>query len=303
MNAYTEFRARGASIYPGRAVPSARRRGPAAPAGAVRGGGADRRRAGDAARREPAAGHPQEPAAARGRAAARPAGTAPGRCCGPQPPWTRGGGRRWRRGGPRVWPTAAWRASPRWSPSARRPRASSSRARPTGEAEARRATSAGAGLASRFCRCWRRCWPGRALAVDVGTGEGTLLPLLSPLYERVIAVDRSAGPPGPLRRSGSRPAGCPTCACARATVDDAGAGARRSARAAAPTWWCWRACSTTPPARRIWSPAAARLLRAGGHLALVDYLPHDDETPARAGPRLARLRAGPAAQLSARPRG
>src|SRR5687768_17438176 len=27
--------------------------------------------------------------------------------------------------------------------------------------------------------------PGRALAVDVGTGEGTLLPLLSPLYERV----------------------------------------------------------------------------------------------------------------------
>src|SRR5687767_4579977 len=33
--------------------------------------------------------------------------------------------------------------------------------------------------------------PGRALAVDVGTGEGALLPLLSPLYERVIAVDRS----------------------------------------------------------------------------------------------------------------
>src|ERR1043165_3468141 len=34
--------------------------------------------------------------------------------------------------------------------------------------------------------------PGRALPVDIGTGEGTLLPLLSPLYERVIAVDRSA---------------------------------------------------------------------------------------------------------------
>src|SRR6185503_340400 len=34
--------------------------------------------------------------------------------------------------------------------------------------------------------------PGRALAIDAGTGEGTLLPLLSPLYERVVAVDRSA---------------------------------------------------------------------------------------------------------------
>ena len=34
--------------------------------------------------------------------------------------------------------------------------------------------------------------PGHALAVDVGTGEGALLPLLSPLHDRVIALDRSA---------------------------------------------------------------------------------------------------------------
>src|SRR5687767_12447742 len=34
--------------------------------------------------------------------------------------------------------------------------------------------------------------PRTELAVDVGTGEGTLLPLLSPIYTRVVAVDRSA---------------------------------------------------------------------------------------------------------------
>src|SRR6185436_17795076 len=43
--------------------------------------------------------------------------------------------------------------------------------------------------------------PGHALAIDLGTGEGALLPLLSPLYERVIAVDRS---PARLARCGAR---------------------------------------------------------------------------------------------------
>ena len=34
--------------------------------------------------------------------------------------------------------------------------------------------------------------PRRALAVDAGTGDGALLDLLAPLFERVLAVDRSA---------------------------------------------------------------------------------------------------------------
>src|SRR5438034_1039352 len=33
--------------------------------------------------------------------------------------------------------------------------------------------------------------PGHRLAVDVGTGEGLLIDVLAPMYERVIAVDRS----------------------------------------------------------------------------------------------------------------
>src|SRR5204863_56795 len=33
--------------------------------------------------------------------------------------------------------------------------------------------------------------PRTELAVDLGTGEGSLLPLLSPIYGRVVAVDRS----------------------------------------------------------------------------------------------------------------
>jgi ArsR family transcriptional regulator len=63
--------------------------------------------------------------------------------------------------------------------------------------------------------------PGRALAVDVGTGEGTLLPLLSPLYERVIAVDRS---PARLASCSARIAawGLPNVRLLEGHVEDAG---------------------------------------------------------------------------------
>jgi ArsR family transcriptional regulator len=75
--------------------------------------------------------------------------------------------------------------------------------------------------------------PGRALAVDIGTGEGALLPLLSPLYERVIAVDRSAAR---LAQCGARIAtwGLPNVRLREGSVEDP-ALAGRSRRAVAPT--------------------------------------------------------------------
>src|SRR6185369_9848777 len=36
-----------------------------------------------------------------------------------------------------------------------------------------------------------RLIPHRKLAVDVGTGDGALLEVLAPLFERVVAIDRS----------------------------------------------------------------------------------------------------------------
>ena len=59
--------------------------------------------------------------------------------------------------------------------------------------------------------------PGRALAVDVGAGEGALLPLLSPLYDRVVAIDRSAARLARCGQLRERPRH-PTCACARAAM-------------------------------------------------------------------------------------
>jgi DNA-binding transcriptional ArsR family regulator len=118
--------------------------------------------------------------------------------------------------------------------------------------------------------------PGRALAVDVGTGEGALLPLLSPLYERVIAIDRS---PSRLARCGARIAewGLPNVRLREGSVDDASVAEEVQHRGGADLVVMARMLvHASRPQDAIAS--ATRLLRAGGHLAIVDYFPHDDES-------------------------
>jgi ArsR family transcriptional regulator len=117
--------------------------------------------------------------------------------------------------------------------------------------------------------------PRRELAVDVGTGEGTLLPLLSPLYERVVAVDRS---PARLARCGARIAtwGLPNVRLREGDVEDAGLAEEISKRGGADLVVMARVLHhAARPQDAI--AAATRLLRAGGHLVVVDYLPHHDE--------------------------
>ncbi len=118
--------------------------------------------------------------------------------------------------------------------------------------------------------------PRRELAVDVGTGEGTLLPLLSPLYDRVIAVDRS---PARLARCGARIAslGLRNVRLREGEVEDTGLAEDIGQRGGADLVAMARVLHhAARPKDAI--AAAARLLRPGGHLVLVDYLPHDDET-------------------------
>jgi len=117
--------------------------------------------------------------------------------------------------------------------------------------------------------------PRRELAVDVGTGEGTLLPLLSPLYERVVAVDRS---PARLARCGARIAtwGLPNVRLREGDVEDAGLAEEISKRGGADLVVMARVLHhAARPQDAI--AAATRLLRTDGHLVVVDYLPHDDE--------------------------
>jgi DNA-binding transcriptional ArsR family regulator len=118
--------------------------------------------------------------------------------------------------------------------------------------------------------------PGHALAVDIGTGEGALLPLLSPLYDRVIAVDRSAAR---LARCGERIAswGLPNIRLREGSVEDPALAEDVGQRGGADLVVMARMLvHASRPQDAIAS--AARLLRVGGHLAIIDYLPHDDES-------------------------
>ena len=118
--------------------------------------------------------------------------------------------------------------------------------------------------------------PGRALAVDVGTGEGTLLPLLSPIYERVVAVDRS---PARLARCAARLAawGLPNVRLREGSVEDAELAEEIGQRGGANLVVMARVLVHAGRPQELIA-AATSLLRTGGHLAIVDYLPHDDES-------------------------
>lgn len=118
--------------------------------------------------------------------------------------------------------------------------------------------------------------PARALAVDLGTGDGTMLPLLSPLYERVVAVDRS---PARLARCAARitALGLPNVRLREGDVDDADLAAEIGQRGGADLVLMARVLhhAARPDDAVV---AAARLLKRGGHLIVIEYLPHDDES-------------------------
>jgi ArsR family transcriptional regulator len=120
--------------------------------------------------------------------------------------------------------------------------------------------------------------PGRVLAVDVGAGEGTLLPLLSPLYDRVVAVDRSAAR---LARCAERVSalGLPNVRLREGAVEDAGIVEEigRISRAGADLVVVSRVLHHAARPQDLLA-AAARLARAGGHVVVVDHVPHEDES-------------------------
>lgn len=117
--------------------------------------------------------------------------------------------------------------------------------------------------------------PGRALAVDAGTGEGALLPLLSPLYERVVAVDRSAAR---LARCAERVGalGLPNVRLREGELEDALLRQEIERAGGADLVVLARLLHHAARPQELVA-AAARLLRPGGHVAIVDHVPHDDE--------------------------
>ena len=124
-----------------------------------------------------------------------------------------------------------------------------------------------------FLTALRELVPRRSLALDAGTGDGAWLDALAPLYDRVIAVDRSAQQ---LARAGERVGlrgySNVTLLCAElgddALAREVGAGADLVV-----------AARVLHHAARPWAVLAAlvRLLCPGGRLVVVDYQRHADE--------------------------
>jgi ArsR family transcriptional regulator len=116
--------------------------------------------------------------------------------------------------------------------------------------------------------------PGRDLAIDLGTGDGSLLPILSGLYNRVIGVDRSASR---LARCSARIAawGLPNVRLREGDAGDVLADVDQ--RGGADLVVMARVLRYAARPQEVIA-AATRLLRPGAHLALVESVAHDDES-------------------------
>lgn len=115
----------------------------------------------------------------------------------------------------------------------------------------------------------------QGLCVDVGAGDGTLLPLLAPLFARVFAVDRSP----------ARLAACANVVAAsdlpnvRLLEGDAADAAVYEAvydKGGASVVVVARVLHHAARPQELLA-ACARLLRPQGLVVVVDYLPHEDE--------------------------
>ncbi|MBF5043031.1 methyltransferase domain-containing protein [Aggregicoccus sp. 17bor-14] len=117
--------------------------------------------------------------------------------------------------------------------------------------------------------------PGRALAVDVGAGDGPLLDVLAPLYGQVLAVERSRAR---LAACAARVAerGYANVGLIAGSYEDPELARRVSAAGGADLVFASRILHhASRPTQALAS--FARLLKPGGHLVVLDYAPHEDD--------------------------
>lgn len=121
--------------------------------------------------------------------------------------------------------------------------------------------------------------PSRALAIEIGTGDGRLLDALAPVFERVIACDRSQAQ---LDRAAKRvrARGYANVELVHGDLDDAAA-RKKLGRGAADVVFAARVLHHAPRPEKTLA-ALASLARPGGTVLVIDYAPHDDERMQRA---------------------
>ncbi|HVU01256.1 MAG TPA: metalloregulator ArsR/SmtB family transcription factor [Polyangiaceae bacterium] len=116
--------------------------------------------------------------------------------------------------------------------------------------------------------------PRRGMAVDAGTGDGAILEAIAPLFERVIAVDRSERRLGHARAR-MRLRGYDHVEFVCGEVDSPEM--RRKAQGSADVVVAGRMLHHSPvPGETV--AALSALLAPGGRLLVVDYGPHGDES-------------------------
>jgi DNA-binding transcriptional ArsR family regulator len=113
----------------------------------------------------------------------------------------------------------------------------------------------------------------RGLAVDAGTGDGALLDVLAPVFERVVAVDRSrAQLERARRRVALRGYANVEFACAEADGEQLQKMVGRGADLVVASRVLHHA-----PLPRVMVAALVRLVAPGGKLIVIDYARHDDD--------------------------
>jgi DNA-binding transcriptional ArsR family regulator/2-polyprenyl-3-methyl-5-hydroxy-6-metoxy-1,4-benzoquinol methylase len=125
--------------------------------------------------------------------------------------------------------------------------------------------------------------PRRSLALDAGTGDGRLLDVLSPVFDRVVGVDRAAAQ---LARARERVAarGLANVTLVQGELDSpelqkalAGTAEPGEAFAGADVVFASRVLHHAPQPARVTAQLAS-LCAPGGALVVVDYERHDDES-------------------------
>jgi len=118
--------------------------------------------------------------------------------------------------------------------------------------------------------------PERALAVDAGTGDGRSLDLLAPLFEHVIAIDRSEAQLASCRER-VRLRGFENVELLLGEIDEPNVQQAVLARGGADVVLAARVLHHAPrPADAMRN--LARLARAGGAVIVLDYERHEDES-------------------------
>ncbi len=128
---------------------------------------------------------------------------------------------------------------------------------------------------SAYLTALRTLLPSRELAVDLGTGDGALVELLAPLFDRVIAIDRSENQ---LEAAAHRLSnhGYDQVELIQAAYDDPAIVARVQELGGADAVFAVRLLHHAPRPQQLVSLLSS-LARPGGQVVIIDYCSHDDE--------------------------